>query len=129
LSRLPYYLSDTLLGVIIGGLLTAIPTLITFAIGKRSEERRHLRELSFSAAIDNWKHVSETANQFPGAVVEPLDVFLFHMLKLSEVATRDGLTPDTVAERMQEVQEIVRRASDEATAFTKRNREAQKEAK
>jgi hypothetical protein len=117
-------MSDTLLGVIIGGLLTSIPTIITFWVGKRSEERRHLRELSFQAAIDNWKHISESAKNLPGAVVEPLDVFLFHMLKLSEVATRNGLTPDTVAERVREVQEIVRRASDEATAFTKRSRES-----
>ncbi len=118
-------MSDTLLGVLIGGLLTSIPTIITFWLGKRSEERRHLRELSFHAAIDNWKHASELAKHFPGgAVTEPLDVFLFHMLKLSEVATRDGLTAETVAERMREVQEIVRCASNEATTFTKRTNES-----
>jgi hypothetical protein len=117
-------MSDTLLGVIIGGLLTAIPSIVIFWIGKRSEERRHLRELAFRTAIDNWKQVSECAKDLPGAVVEPLDVFLFHMLKLSEVATKRGLTPETVAERMREVQEIVRRASDEATAFTKQRKDA-----
>ena len=116
-------MSDTLLGVLIGGLLTAIPTIITFWLGKRSEERRHLRELAFHAAIDNWKYVSEQAKGHDGAVIEPLDVFLFHMLKLSEVATRDGLTPDTVAARMREVSEIVHRASKEAEAFTKKYRD------
>jgi hypothetical protein len=112
----------TLLGVIIGGLLTAVPTLITFWIGKRSEERRHLRELAFRAAIDNWKHAAAFAEKYPGgASVEPLDVFLFHMLKLAEVATKNGLTAETVGQRMKEVHEIVRSASKEAGVFTKSN--------
>src|SRR5712692_9160316 len=116
-------MNDTLLGVIVGGLITAIPASFTFWIGKRSEERRHLRELAFRAAIDNWKYVSELAKGHPNAVIESLDVFLLHMLKLSEVATRDGLTPNNVGTRMREVMEIVLRASKEVEAFSKEYRQ------
>ncbi len=122
-------MSDTLLGVIIGGLLTSIPTFITFWIGKRSDERRHLREISFNAALDNWKHAIDVAGRRQVPVsIDPLDVYLIHMLKLSEVAARRGLTAKNVAERMREVQDIVRQASDEAKAHTNRRREEKKNA-
>lgn len=115
-------MSDALIGVIVGGLLTAIPTLITFWIGKRSDERRHLRELAFHAALENWKSANDWAEKRQGgSVIEPLDVFLLHMLKLSEVAARPGLTANNVGERMREVQAIVRQASQQSNTFTTEN--------
>jgi hypothetical protein len=110
-----------LLGAAIGGMLTAVPTIITFWIGKRSEDRKQLRELAFRGAFDNWKQVAEMSQRSGlSGVVEPFDVFLFHMLKLADVAIKDGLTVETVADRMKEVNEIVLRASETATAFTSR---------
>lgn len=123
---------ETIIAVAVGGILTGIPTIWNSHIIRRSEEKRQLREIAFKSAIENWKLHRETAfdhiKNVPGgtAKIEPLDVYIFHMIKLSEIATKKDLTPDTIAPLMHELYELIEKATDEATAFTEKRNESRK---
>jgi hypothetical protein len=75
----------TLLAAAIGALSSGVTATVILLITKRSEERRHLRELAMKAALENWHVVSEAAAR-AGEPRLPLDVFLVHMFKLAHSA-------------------------------------------
>jgi KaiC/GvpD/RAD55 family RecA-like ATPase len=108
----------TLLASAIGAVSTGATAIIILLINKRSEERRHVRELAMKAALDNWIHMSKAATEY-GAERLPLDVFVVHMLKLSEALTSCDLTADNLAAKLREVQRFTKIATSEADRFTK----------
>ena len=68
----------TLLAGAVGGISSGATAVIILFITKRSEERRHLRELAMKAAIDNWHYVSKSAEEAREPRL-PLDVYMVHM--------------------------------------------------
>ena len=70
------------------------------------------------AALDNWLYVSKAAEEH-GAQRLPLDVFVVHMLKLSEALTSTDLTADNLATKLREVQRFTNIAASEAERFTR----------
>ncbi len=106
----------TLLATAIGALSSGATAIIILIINKRSEERRHLRELAMKAALENWLYMSKAAAE-RGARRLPLDVFVVHMLKLSEALTSRDLTADNLAAKLREVQRFTRIATSEADRF------------
>ena len=108
----------TLIAAVIGALSSGATAIIILLINKRSEERRHLRELAMKAALDNWLYVSKAAEEH-GAQRLPLDVFVVHMLKLSEALTSTDLTADNLATKLREVQRFTNIAASEAERFTR----------
>src|SRR5438270_11232267 len=107
----------TLLATAIGALSSGATAVIILLINKRSEERRHLRELAMKAALENWLYMSKTATEY-GAERLPLDVFVVHMLKLSEALTSRDLSADNLAAKLREVQRFTSIATSEAKRFT-----------
>jgi hypothetical protein len=107
----------TLLAAAIGAISSGATAIIILLINKRSEERRHLRELAMKAALDNWLYMSKAAAEY-GAQRLPLDVFVVHMLKLAETLTSRDLTADNLAAKLREVQRFTRIATSEAERFT-----------
>ena len=107
----------TLLATAIGAVSSGATATIILLINKRSEERRHVRELAMKAALDNWLYTSKAATEY-GAERLPLDVFVVHMLKLSEVLTSRDLTADNLAAKLREVQRFTNIATSEAKRFT-----------
>ena len=107
----------TLLATAIGALSSGATAVIILLINKRSEERRHLRELAMKAALENWLYMSRAATEY-GAERLPLDVFVVHMLKLSEALTSRDLTADNLAAKLREVQRFTNIATSEAERFT-----------
>ncbi|PYL17915.1 MAG: hypothetical protein DME30_05040 [Verrucomicrobia bacterium] len=108
----------TLLASAIGAISSGATATIILLINKRSEERRHVRELAMKAALDNWLYMSKAAQEH-GAQRLPLDVFVVHMLKLSEALTSGDLTADNLAAKLREVQRFTSIATSEAERFTK----------
>jgi CO dehydrogenase/acetyl-CoA synthase gamma subunit (corrinoid Fe-S protein) len=103
---------SALLGVIV----TSFFNLRTTRITKESEERKHQKELVFNAAIENWKQMYDFAKasglkfKTRGASVDlmPLDLFLVHMVGLSDILFDPNLTADTLKARMAEVDKLTR---------------------
>jgi len=65
----------TLSGAFLGGFFSAI---IAF-INRRSEERKHFREIVVKTALENWKHVSQIS---AATRIPPLTDFIYHMMKM-----------------------------------------------
>jgi len=87
-----------------GVLVTSIFNYLNTRITKQSEERRHLKEIVVHAAIENWKQQIEEykVHQQPMALA-PLDIFVVHMLKLTEVLLNDQIDASNIEEKMKEV--------------------------
>ena len=107
----------TLLAGAIGALSSGVTATVILLITKRSEERRHLRELAMKAALENWHVVSEAAAR-AGQPGLPLDVFLVHMFKLAQALNSSDLSPETLAAKLRDVQRLTTIAVEEAKRYS-----------
>jgi gas vesicle protein len=99
-------------GTLTGALLGSLSTLLITFLNKRSEERRHIRELVIKGAIENWKqhHDLLRASGRP-FTAQPLDTYIIHMLKLSEVLLNDEITSENVLEKIEKIEELTSKVS------------------
>jgi hypothetical protein len=75
------------LSALAGAVIPSVTSIITILIVKRSEDRRHYRELVISTAVEYWKQF--IALTPPGETIEPLDDFILHMMKFyDEILTK-----------------------------------------
>ena len=91
-----------LVGAVVGGIITGTPAVLTFWIGKKSEERRQLRALAVNAAIENWKIIGERQKHSDGELA-PLDTFIIHMVKFSELFLNEKMTVASVPRKFREI--------------------------
>ena len=110
-NQIPYWVP--LLSAVVGGVLVGI---INFAMrwqDRKSEERRHLRELMFRSAIEEWKQHSmfaiEVMKMTTGKKIamEPLVKYIVHLLKLSEVLIDGKITKENLSQKFTEVNEVM----------------------
>lgn len=93
-----------LIGTLGGALIGALSTLGVTWLNKRSEERKHYRELIINLAVENYKEAGAMAR----AVLEkrpetsqihyPFDDFIIHMVQLGELIIDKKLNPNEVKE-------------------------------
>ncbi len=102
-----------------GGGLVGLMNLVMNWQNKKSEERRHLRELMFNSAVENWKHNNTVALELmkSGNNVEmmPLDSYIVNLLTLSNALLSSPLTKENVIAKLKEAYAI----SDVADKFIK----------
>jgi hypothetical protein len=91
--------------------------VIILFITKRSEERRHLRELAMKGAIENWQYVSKSAEDAREPRL-PLDVYMVHMFKLAEVLSSGKLTAENLPAKLRDAQKLTRVAIAEAVRYS-----------
>ncbi len=93
----------TLVGVAIGSGSTLVATLIS----KRSEERKHLRELVMNAAIVQWKTAIEVGKASGmGGKIDPLSLYIVHMLKISDLISSGKIDQSSVTAVLKEADEV-----------------------
>lgn len=108
-----------LIGAGVAGFLQLLSQWLT----RRSEERRQFRQLVVQTAIENWRFCSDLAvkeaEANPGTrnEIHPLDTFLLHMIKFSELLDERHLTPEVVRTKLQEAQAIINVATEESRKF------------
>jgi hypothetical protein len=108
-----------LVGTLGASALAVVATLAATWITKRSEERKHLRELVMQAAIENWKRQMEIYKETKRAMrLVPLDVYIIQMLKLSDVLMSKDLTPENVIDRLRETDQLTDAVSDYKREYT-----------
>ncbi len=94
---------STLTGVII----TSIFNLLTTRITNKSDERKHQRELIMNAAITNWKQACEYSKETKDPnIVVPLDDYIIHMVKLSELVMDEKLDASNIEQKLSEVNDF-----------------------
>jgi hypothetical protein len=93
-----------------GGGLVGFFDIVKDHLNRKTEERRHLRELMFNAAVENWKHNNTVAIELMkvGNKVElmPLDSYIVTLIALSDSLLSSALTKDNVAEKLKGAYEI-----------------------
>jgi hypothetical protein len=93
----------------------AIVGVINFAMrrqDRKAEEKRHLRELLFKSAVEEWKqHFSFAieANKATGTktFVQPLLSYMVHQMKLSDVFLEGKITKENLSAKLVEVSEVM----------------------
>ena len=94
----------TLVGVAIGSGSTLAATLIS----KRSDERKHLRELVMNAAIVNWKTAIEVGQASgKGGKILPLSLYIVHMLKISDLISSGKIDRSSILAVLKEADEAL----------------------
>ena len=92
--------------------------LISQTLARRSEDRRQRRELAINTAIANWKSDTETlrftAENGIGGAIAPLDHYIIHMVKLSDLIERKDLTEEDIAEELKRIRHASRKHFDAA---------------
>lgn len=93
-----------LLSALGGSLVTGLIAIWMNRQNRFSEEKKHLRQLLFNTAIENWKTRVDMIKETGGTVM-PLDSFIIHMVKLSEIFN-ENITKDNIPSKMKEIREI-----------------------
>ena len=74
---------------------------------KKSEERKHQLSLIMQAAIENWKQQLDSAFKLakPGETIPtlPLDAYIVHMSKLSDVLLDKKTSSENITEKIKEL--------------------------
>jgi hypothetical protein len=92
----------------------ALVGAINFAMrwqDRKAEGKRHLRELIFKAAIEEWKQhwafAIESNKVGKKAFMQPLLAYLVHQMKLSDVLLEAKITKENLSTKLAEVDEIM----------------------
>lgn len=99
--------SETEIAVIgtLGGAFIAgfFATIVSF-INKRSEERRHFRELVVKTASDHWAHVASisTATKMP-----PLSTYIINTVQICDLALNKKLTAKNIKPKLEEMSSLM----------------------
>lgn len=102
---------------LIGAAIGAIPGIVLFWLGKRSEDRRHLRELVMRAAIEDWKcrNAIETS---AGRPLIPLDGFIIRSTRiLDEIKSGRRLNEFSIRNIVRDALEAQYAAEDETNRY------------
>lgn len=101
----------TLGGAIIGSLSTVFITFIT----KKSEERKHFKGLVINTAFESWKsnvELSKIQSKNRDVNILPLDTYIVHMLKVSELIFSNKINKTNIEKILNEADEITKIAVD-----------------
>jgi hypothetical protein len=104
---------------LIGASIGIVPSIVTYWLGRRSEERRHLREMIFKAAFEDWKLRNDRVRaEHPGHSTLPLDGYVIHAAHLIRQIDRTGrLEPAEARRLIRESLEVDHAAQKETEKF------------
>ena len=111
----------------VGALTVGIFNLATNWQNKRFEERKHHKELMLNIALEQWKQsaqfVIEQSKLGKSNAIMPLETYVIHMTKLSEVLNESNITKDNISKKLSEVHEV----SVEVEAFYREEEKKEKD--
>lgn len=99
-------------GVLIGSIISGGFAVWNQYIIRRSEERRQKRDLAIKAAIECWKmgveDVWRRSDNGILASVAPLDHYIVHMIKLSDLIDRQDLSEADIAFELSKIRKTTK---------------------
>lgn len=100
-----------LLSALAGGALVGILNFLKDWQNRKSEEKRHLQELMFKSAVEEWKQdrvmALEVMKTGKKVSIEPLLTYIIQLMKVSEKLTDGELTKENVLKKLTEVREFM----------------------
>lgn len=107
------------IGTLIGAIAGVGGSVATSIITRRSEERRHVRELVIRTALEEWRESVAFAKfkkeREPGCAisVSPLEAFIIPMRKIAAMIERKDLTPEDARKQVREYLLLADAVADE----------------
>ena len=109
----------TLIGTVLGAIAGVGGSAVTTFLNNRSQERRHLRDTAVKLAVDNWKVALDTAKNLNVDVdVMPLELYLFHSVRLIQLAGDPNVSSDNIGNKLKELHALVNNASAEIDSYS-----------
>ena len=107
----------TLVGTFIGACAGIAGSVWVAVITRKSEERKHLRQLAFEAGAKSWAIHQEVAKRAAdmgkARGVDPLEAYVLHSLVFSRIIEDGKLDKETVLQKWRVVDEIARAVHEE----------------
>jgi len=108
-------INPIVLGAAIGAGVSGIFVLINQWFIHRSEDRRRRRELAINTAIAYWQRDTDMAKfksekGLGGTAIAPLDLYIIHMLKLSDLIDHKCLTIEDITIELAKIKKSIRAA-------------------
>jgi|SRR5215216_58168 len=76
-------------------------------ISKRSEERKHFRQLIITAAVESWKQSCENLKLTRGGItIYPVDDHIIHMMKFAELILDQEVNESNIEQKLKELNAI-----------------------
>jgi len=102
--------------VLIGALVSfasafigAVSALGVTYLSKRSEERKHFRELIVNASLKNWEKDHDYLRQtVQGGYIDPLTDYILHTSKAVELILDEKTTPENLEAKLKDLGQIVK---------------------
>jgi hypothetical protein len=96
------------IGVFVGACVTGLTAILAPWLLRRSEEKRHFRQLAVTSGLDLWRTACDIqleAAKLTGKeqTIGPADPFIAHMLRIVEIATDMKLSSTEAAEAIQKL--------------------------
>lgn len=110
----------TLITIVAGAFIGSISTVLVTWINKRSEERKHYREIVIKTAVENYKvHVDIGKYTGHGAEQDPLDSYILHMMILLDNLSFRKMTRKKVMKGIEKYTGIYKEAEKRMLEITK----------
>lgn len=110
----------TLGGVALGAIISAGFMFWSQSLTRKSEERRQRRELAINTAIANWtcdrEECRDMNNRGIKTAVAPLDHYIVHMIRLSDLVSRENLTEEEIAAELGKIKKATSKVFEAAKA-------------
>jgi hypothetical protein len=103
-------------GTLGAGVIAAASCIISSFINKRSEERKHLRELIVKTTADNWKFIVEKS---ANPIHQRMPRCLIYEARMIELALDKGVTSPNRKEKLEEVSKMLRAMEDHTKAVAR----------
>ena len=119
--------SASLIAAFIGGAAGVSGSIASSIISRRSEERRHLREVVLRTSLENWRENVALGKlrleRGEGVAIYPLESYIIPMCKIVEMVERKGLTEDEARRCVREYMAINEAVGDEFRAVDRKRRQ------
>lgn len=107
----------SLIGVVIGAIAGVGGSIAVAVITRRSEERRHLREIVLRTSLENWRETmafgKSQIEQGHSVSIFPLESYIIPMRKITDILERDNLTIEEARRCVREYITLNEAVSDE----------------
>ena len=73
-------------------------SIVITVLNQKAEERKHVRQLTFSGGIENWKEAVRVALTQEKAEIPPFEFFIMNSLFLSELMDKKRIDKERMKE-------------------------------
>lgn len=108
-------------GTLGGAVIGALPQFISSLLNRRTEEKRHFRELAVRAATESWKFIAENTKS---RGILPLEHYIMHTAMMCDFAfSGEKITPEVASAKLKEIDSVMRVLVEHAHSVSSKPRE------